>query len=384
MKSFFGTAVLVATLFAATTVAAHAAAPVYIFGRANCEYCAAERTFLDNAGIPYTYYDVVPGTDASTTFDALAKKHNFTNITPVTVIGSDVFQGFDGATSTGAQLISARQAEQNSPYETIAAHLAGAPNTAVIAAGAGCDQNGVTCSIRNANAHLVNLPFYGLADASFFPLWQLLPLLGFLSLGSLGVSILGLIILCLLFLAPERRTFERRLSLVLLGEVLVSLGIFSQPAGAWPVALIEQRAQLVVGLAGMCIAGGYLYLFQRSRRNTPNHRVITTSLVTVLLPYVALVLGAVGVPLVAFVSANAMMQTAVQVLNATPLTFFAHWWYVSWFLVALMLPQLLVVAVALITWHRAVLHHERRTKYFSVVLAVGLFVFSMAGLWLGK
>ena len=116
----------------------------------------------------------------------------------------------------------------------------------------------------------------------------------------------------------------------------------------------------------------------------PNHKVITTSLVAVLLPYVALVLGAVSVPLAAFVSANAMMQTAVQVLSATPLTFFAYWWYVSWFLVALMLPQLLVVAAALITWHRVVLHHERRTRYFSVVLAVGLFVFSMVGLWLGK
>lgn len=353
-----------------SAVPAFAAAPhVFVFGRQNCEYCAAERTWLDNAGIPYTYYDVVPGTAASSTFDALATQHAFTNVTPITVIGSDVFQGFDGATTTGAAIISALQAERDTPYVTIADHLAHAPHTATIVAGAGCDQNGATCSIQNTNAHLINLPFYGLADASFFSLWQLAPVLGLLSLSSWTLLWFGLVLSGLLFLAPERQIFQRRLGIVLLVEALTALFLFSQPTGSIPVALIAARAQLVVAVVGVLVAGLYLYPYRRVRQVgliTPGS---TFDLIAVLLLRLTLVLAAVTVPLVAMVAPAAQMETFQQVIASAPIDFFAYWWYSSLFILCFILPQVILVGLLLVLWHRFILPTERRHRFFPAVAA---------------
>jgi glutaredoxin len=105
---------------------------IYFFGRNDCGHCAEEKEFLNEyiptqTGVTYQYFNVTEDASAKALYEQVLAKHELSHVTPVTVIGDQVFQGFDMGETTGAQFASAVVRTQAGDIRTLEDHLARAP-----------------------------------------------------------------------------------------------------------------------------------------------------------------------------------------------------------------------------------------------------------------
>ena len=150
---------------------------VHMFGREDCKFCQAERSFLDSQGIVYEYLDVVEDEDAAKLFNQVAEKHELSKVTPLIIIGKEVIQGFNSNETTGARILAALESEKGTDILSVEDHLQNAPKQTVLA-GAGCDKDGIECNVESSAAYVFDLPFIGLVDLRTFSLFTLSIVLG--------------------------------------------------------------------------------------------------------------------------------------------------------------------------------------------------------------
>ena len=110
---------------------------IYMFGREDCGFCKAEKAWLEEENIPYTYLNIVEDGEAKRLWEAIAEKHSTSKVTPITVVGEQAFVGFNGAETTGKQILAAALNIDSTDIRTPQEHLDRAPAQS-IEAGSGC------------------------------------------------------------------------------------------------------------------------------------------------------------------------------------------------------------------------------------------------------
>lgn len=95
---------------------------IYFFERDDCSFCAKEMAFFEDLIIKRDDFNLIIVDIAEKgnrqQFDLLTDKYDLPKVTPTTIIGDNIFQGFDSPETTGKQIISfIEQAKLNQKIE---------------------------------------------------------------------------------------------------------------------------------------------------------------------------------------------------------------------------------------------------------------------------
>ncbi len=374
------------------TVQAEDAMPtVYLFGRDDCGFCKAEKAYLESAGIPYTYLDVVDDATAKAQFAALTEKHELSKVTPITVIGGVVIQGFNGPETTGVRIGEAIAAERSTLFRTIEQHLLNAPKASV-EAGKGCDENGIACDTQGGE-YVFDLPFIGLVDLKTLSLFTLSLLLGVIDGFNPCAMWVLVTFLVLLTQAGSRQKMVVLAGLFIAAEAIMYNLILNVWYKTWDFVALDQLVTPLVGL--LAIGGGsfFLYRWYRNRglalvcditsldqqsKTIDRFKQIVSAPLT-LTTLVAVLVIAFSVNIIEFACSIGIPQAYTKILELNALSFVERQWYILIYTFGYMVDDFIVFGLAIWGFSRLEAHGH---TYTQLSLLIGGFLMVLLGFML--
>lgn len=253
------------SLYAATNEKAGIAATshIYFFGREDCHFCQAEKKFLSSylpthPEFSLEYYDIVKDPKAKDLFIKITEANGLPRVTPLTLVGGQVIQGYESDATTGKDIIVGLSGKDTmiSAYET---------KSGTIKSTSGCDENGKECGIVGpGTTNLVfNIPFMGTTDLKDFSLISLSAILGFIDgFNPCALWVLITFLLALMQVGSRKRMFYVA-GLFLLAEAIMYYGILTLWYKTWDFVGLDQ---LVTPLVGFLSLGSGLFFLYRWRK----------------------------------------------------------------------------------------------------------------------
>src|SRR3989344_3100935 len=252
----------------AQSVAATQADPITIhfFGREDRRFCKAEKEFLGelltaDSHIELQYYDVIKDSAAKTLYNEVTKANNVARVTPITLIGHSLIQGFDSAETTGKLISAAIDGARGQPIVPIQTFINQPELTVSGVGGAGCTDNPedpfAPCE-TGASEFVFTLPFVGAVDLQTFSLSSLAVVLGFVDgFNPCAMWVLVTFLLILLQIGDRRRMFQVA-GLFILAEAIMYNLILNVWYQAWDFVGLDAIVTPLVGL--IAIGGGLIFL----------------------------------------------------------------------------------------------------------------------------
>lgn len=242
---------------------------VYFFEREDCVHCQAEKAFLEElaraqSGLVVESYDVVRDTEARTLFEQLVGAAHLPKVTPVTVVGTTVLQGFDSAETTGviiAELISEQEpTELESLIREGALHV----STAIApACEAGETSDGNVC-IPGASTGTVSVPILGSINVEGLSLISVSALLGFIDGFNPCAMWVLITFLVVLSQVGDRRRMWQVAGLFIVAEALMYNLILNVWYTTWDFVALDAVVTPLVGIIALC--GGSFFLWRWWKR----------------------------------------------------------------------------------------------------------------------
>lgn len=361
---------------------------IYFFGRDDCTHCAAEKEFFADflsvtPGVRLEYRNVMTDDSAAALFDQVLEKHELSHVTPVTVVGEFVLQGFNAPETSGVQIAEAVEQARTSDIRTIADHLARAPRQADAFTGEGCDENGTTCSsVTNPNQYVFKLPFLGIVDLKTFSLFSLSAVLGVIDGFNPCAMWVLITFLLLLSQAGSRRKMVYVAGIFVLAEAIMYNLILNVWYQTWDFVGLDAIVTPLVGI--LALGGGifFLYRWYRNREQalicditdletqakTTNRIKDLITRPTTIATVFGIILIAFSVNIIEFACSIGIPQAYTKILELNGLDFLARQWYILIYTIGYMLDDLVVFAFAI--WGFAQLEAHGQ-KYSQLSLLIG-------------
>lgn len=389
--SIYAVAGFAAVLFFAGTLASFAeavpvssskdVATVYLLGRDDCGFCKEEVAFLDESGVVWEYLNVVADEEAKALFAAITEKHSLSKVTPITVIGSVVIQGFNGPDTTGKRILEATVSQAGTPYTTIAEHIAHAPVTEVTA-GAGCDENGVACGADFDASYVFKLPFLGIVDLKAFSLLSLSVVLGIIDGFNPCAMWVLVTFLVLLTQAGSKKKMIFLAGLFIVAEAVMYNLILNVWYKTWDFVSLDQIVTPLVGF--LALGGGLFFLYRwyknrdvalvcdissidQQSKTIERFKNIINQPLTITTLFAILVI-AFSVNIIEFACSIGIPQAYTKILDLNMLTFVERQFYILVYTVGYMVDDIVVFGLAIWGFSKLEAHGH---KYAQLSLLIG-------------
>jgi len=353
---------------------------VFLFGRDDCSFCKAESAFLDEENVQWEYLNVVEDDVAKDLFAQITAKHDLSKVTPITVIGGLVVQGFNGPDTTGARILSAINQESGTPYPTIRDHIDNAPKMNVIV-GKGCDENGLECDI-GISSYVFDLPIVGIVDLKTFSLFTLSIMLGVIDGFNPCAMWVLVTFLVLLTQAGSRRKMITLAGLFIVAEAVMYNLILNVWYKTWDFVALDQIVTPLVGF--LALGGGVFFLYrwyknrnvalvcdissidQQSRTISRFKKIINEPLTLGTLAAVLII--AFSVNIIEFACSIGIPQAYTKILELNMLSFMEQQFYILVYTVGYMVDDFVVFGLAIWGFSRLESHGH---KYAQLSLLIG-------------
>ncbi len=382
MKSFcyiFATTIALFIGFLSPVSAQTEDITIYFFGRNDCGHCAEEKAFLStylesHSGVSYQYFNVTEDASAKALYEQVLAKHELSHVTPVTVIGDQVFQGFDTDATTGALFDSAVTRTRSGDIRTLEDHLARAPKQSDSFKGAGCDENGTECdSVTNPNLFMFNLPVIGVIDLKSFSLFSLSAVLG--TIDGFNPCAMWVLITFLVLLSQvgDKRKMVLVAGVFIIAETIMYNLILNVWFTTWDFVGLDAIVTPLVGF--LAVGGGtfFLYRYRKNRnkaltcdisdletqgKTTQRIQDLITRPTTVLT-----VLGIIGIAfsvnIIEFACSIGIPQAYTKILEINDLSFFSRQMYILVYTIGYMVDDFIVFCLAIWGFSRLEAHGHR-------------------------
>lgn len=361
---------------------------IYFFGRNDCGHCAEEKAFLNEyiqtqSGVTYTYYNVTEDASAKALYEQVLAKHELSHVTPVTVIGDQVFQGFDTGDTTGAQFATAVVRTRAGDIRTLDDHLARAPKQSDSFKGAGCDENGTECgSVTNPNLFMFNLPLVGVVDFKSFSLFSLSAVLG--TIDGFNPCAMWVLITFLVLLSQvgDKRKMILVAGIFIVAETVMYNLILNVWFTTWDFVGLDA---VVTPLVGLLAVGGGIFFLYRYRKNRNALLVCdvtsleaqdkTTQRIqdlitrpTTILTVLGIIAIAFSVNIIEFACSIGIPQAYTKILEINNLDFFSRQMYILVYTAGYMIDDFIVFGLAIWGFSKLESHGH---KYAQLSLMLG-------------
>jgi len=360
---------------------------IFMFGRDTCGFCLAQIEYLESQGLPHVYLNLDDEATA-VLFEKVTSKHGLPKITPTTVVGERVFQGWNSPRTTGRQITYAQMAAADSEIRTIADHLALAPVQSVTAAGYCSD---LECTDPLASGFVFDLPILGLVDLRSFSLFSLSLVLGIID----GFNPCAMWVL-VTFIILLSQVGGRQKMIILAGFFILAQGlmynlILNVWYQTWDFIKLDNIVTPLVGL--LALGGGIFFLwrwYKNRRKNqlvcditnletqskvTNRFKEIAEKPITIVSVFGILAI-AFSVNVIEFACSIGIPQAYTKILEINALGFMERQWYILIFTLGYMLDDVVVFALAIWGYGRL---QAQGGAYAQLSLLVGGILMTILG-----
>jgi cytochrome c biogenesis protein CcdA len=307
------------------------------------------------------YLDITKG-EIKPLFLKLAEKYQLPKVTPITLIGNSIIQGFDSAETTGARMIKAIDSEKDKKVINFDDYLAGAGNV--------YEEEGATCGDDGVEVCLVDIepeqnfeftiPFFGRVDFKDFSLFSLAAVLGFVDGFNPCAMWVLITFLLILWQVGDRKRMFQVAGLFIVAEAVMYWLILNFWYKTFDFVGLDHIVTPAIGL--LAIVGGVFFLrryFKKRKELTCDvtnieyqNKTIKKMEDLVKSPLTILTaLGIIGIAfsvnIIEFACSVGIPQAFTKILEINNLNLFKEQFYILIYTIFYMVDDLVVFGLAL-------------------------------------
>lgn len=267
-KLFLCSLLLVAGVFSAGTVSAQTSENgtvlIEVLERKDCEHCQAELQYLsilkkERSDIIVKTYDI-DTPEGKQLFETVVSRAKLTKATPITIVGSTIFQGFDTPETTGPHIEFLLNENRNTLDQGFARFLeSGTIGSVGKSEGLACTTDGDVCKPVEEPI-LVKIPLLGTINIRSWSLPALATVLGFLDgFNPCAMWVLVTFLIALMQTGSRRRMLQIA-GLFLLAETLQYYLILNVWFKVWDFVGMDRIITPVVGI--LSVGSGLFFLYE--------------------------------------------------------------------------------------------------------------------------
>ena len=366
---------------------------ITVFVRDGCTKCEEEKDFLNsileqNPSFMIRYINISESIENKNLFDRFVDTIGLGKITPITLVGTQVFQGFESPETTGKFIIDAIQKNEVLLKEYLEYAFDAPQNIQIAGTFEGCDENDTECKLpENSLLSSVRIPFFGTYDLRSVSLFSLASILGLLDgFNPCAMWVLIIFILTLIQIGDRlKMVFVAGTFLIAEGImyalIIISWWKFFDFAGNAPIITIAVGV-LAIGAGGFFLWEG-LFTDGTCKVTTGNQRkkikdrivAIANSPISIL-SFFAILGLAFSVNIIEFACSAGYPQVFTNVLSASSFSFFEKILAIAIYVLFYMLDDIIVFGIALYSIEKIGITHKfaKASNIIggSIILLIGI------------
>lgn len=387
MKKFvlFFSGIIAVVLTAGVAFAQDQKVPVSVLERDTCVHCRDEKAFLKDLqsrrdDIEVILHDITKP-EGRTIFDQVTELDNLSKVTPITLVGNTIVQGFQTAETTGKRIIDLIDASVGKDTMTFPEYVAGGGGSAVEhIEGGGCSDNPEEgCDIASGGGEFVySLPFVDEVDLRAYSLPALSLILGFVDGFNPCAMWVLVIFLTVLLQVGDRRKMFIVAGIFIIAEAAMYYLILNVWLTTWDFVGLDQIVTPIVGT--VAIGGGlfFLYEFWRSdgsckvtsyenRTRTRNRIEALAANPLTWISFFGIIGLAFSVNIIEFACSIGIPQAFTKILDLNPIGWLARQTYMALYILMYMVDDLIVFGIALWGFGAFGVHAQRYAKWCNLL-----------------
>ncbi|MFH0776476.1 MAG: glutaredoxin [Patescibacteria group bacterium] len=354
---------LISFLLLAPLALAASKTPVNVFVRDNCGHCEDEEKFFAELETQRTdfqvFYHNIGETDHRAHFEQLTELEKIPKVTPITLVGNTIIQGFGSADSTGVRIIELLDASKDKETLDFPSFIAagGSHGKVESVEGGVCKDSNELCEIPKEKL-LVDIPWVGAVDLAKYSLPTISVILGFVDgFNPCAMWVLVTFLIVLLQLGDRRKMFQVA-GLFILAEAVMYYLILNVWFTTWDFVGFDKYVTPIVGIVS--IGGAIFFLYEgiftdgTCQVTNPEQRAKIHSKIKTLVSQPLTWITAAGVLLLAF-SVNiiefacsiGIPQAFTKIIQINNLSFIKEQGLMAIYIFFYMIDDLIVFAIAL-------------------------------------
>lgn len=373
------------TLYMESSPAASEQVVIHMFTRDDCSFCLKQTEFLEalaqtRSDFIVEYHNLADLTDRDL-FVRFTDARSLPKVTPLTVIGRSIVQGFDSPEGAGARISFAIDRALVDGPISLDVVMASEDGEVVGSVESGCE--GEVCDVTaGPSGFIFKLPFFGVVDLQKFSLFTLAGVLGFVDgFNPCAMWVLVTFLLVLMQIGDRKKMFQVA-GLFILAEGVMYTFILNVWYNTWDFVGLDKIVTPLVGI--LALGGGIFFLYRwRKQRNAGLVCDVTdidqqTKIETKIHKFasapmsLAIAFGVIGLALsvniIEFACSIGIPQAFTKILELNALGFWKTQVYMAVYTMAYMIDDLIVFGIALYGFDR--LHHHGQ-KYSRLSLLIG-------------
>jgi len=349
-------------------------AQIYVFGRDDCGFCKKLLAFLTEEKIDFEYLNIITDPEAAVIYNKIALKHEVSKVTPITVVGEQIFVGFDSPRTTGAAILKAQKDSVNSDVKTLTDHLDRAPKQSPTISG-GC--TGIICDEGDNSQFVFELPFFGVVDLRSFSLFSLSVILGVIDGFNPCAMWVLITFLVLLSQAGSKQKMIPLAGIFMLAEGVMYNLILNVWYKTWDFVALDQIVTPLVGL--LALGGGSFFLWRWNKNKSAALVCDITNLDTqsktinkfkqiieapiTVASILAILVIAFSVNIIEFACSIGIPQAYTKILELNGLEFIERQWYILVYTLGYMFDDVIVFGLAIWGYSKLESHGGKYANY---------------------
>ncbi len=339
---------------------------IEVLERSDCVHCQDEKEFLEKLkntrdDIKVIYYDI--GNDEERElWEAIAEIEKLPKVTPITLIGDRIIQGFGTADTTGKvfeQMIESAKGKEQLSFQKVLEM--GGTGSAEEIEGGGCDEDSETCAPTTYEPLYVKIPFFGAVDVKMYSLPTLSMILGFIDgFNPCAMWVLVTFLLVLVQIGDRKRMWQIA-GLFILAEAVMYYLILNVWFTVWDFVGLDEWVTPLVGV--IAIGGGLFFLSewwkgrksgavcnvtnmeQRQKTRSRIQKLATAE--WTLLTIIGIIGLALSVNIIEFACSIGIPQAFTKILELNNLNVFWKHFYISLYILFYMVDDFIIFGIAL-------------------------------------
>ncbi len=335
-----------------------------VFVREDCAHCIDEKAFLaeleeSRSDLKIFYHDIYTK-EGKNNFNRLTELEKMSKVTPITIIGRRVLQGFGSAETTGKRiryLVDQAKGEKQYTFEEF---MQAGGSVSVEDGGEACDVEG--CDIENLE-YLINVPFLGVVDISDYSLPLMSLLLGFVDgFNPCAMWVLVMFLTILVEAGSRRRMFEMA-GLFILVEAVMYYLILNVWMTTWDFIGLDRIVTPIVGMVAIVAGSYFLYQFfkgdsschvgslsakQKTRQKIKSYSKAPMTMMVAL----GILAIAFSVNIIEFACSIGIPQTFTKILDINGFTWLQKQFYTLLYIIMYMIDDVIVFGIALYSFDK--------------------------------
>lgn len=360
---------------------------VYVLGREGCKHCQAEKLFFNNLSTNRDdfklYYLDLAQSENLLLWEAVTNLPNMSKVTPITLIGKILIQGFDTPDTTGRRMIEIIEQSKAGDQWSFEDYLNNNVEGIVEQTKTGtCSEN---CEIEPL---YIKIPFYGVVDVKRYSLGLMALILGFVDgFNPCAMWVLVTFLLILLQIGDRKKMWQF-VSLFLIAEAVMYSLILTVWYQTWDFIGLDGIVTPLVGL--IAIGGGTFFLWEWKTANPGECKVtdlkkrnsIQTKIKSLttgkfsLATAIGIITLALSVNVIEFACSIGIPQAFTKILQINQLGWVNMVFYNAIYILAYMFDDLLVFGIALYSFEKIGLT-SKYTKWSNLIGGILMLLLGM-------